>query len=131
MADIFNTDDMLDTYLYENRRLLENLQELVLAQKDAKSFDQMTIHKIFRTMHTIKGSSGVMMFDSITQTAHKLEDVFAVIRESQQENVPHMELVAYVLEVVDFIAAELDKVENGVYADTDATELLDKLHVFY
>lgn len=130
MTDVFNTDDMLDTYLYENRQLLEKLQQMVLAKKDAERFDQMTIHKIFRTMHTIKGSSGVMMFDTITKVAHKLEDVFAVIRESQPEHVPHVELVEFVLEVADFISEELAKVEMGKPVDADPTELIARLDVF-
>ena len=63
MADDFNTDSMLDMYLFENGQLLEQLQETVLEQKDADSFDEESINEIFRTMHTIKGSSGIMMFD--------------------------------------------------------------------
>lgn len=129
MSDEFNLDDMLDSYLYENRQLIDQLQELVLAKKDASHFDQSTIHKIFRTMHTIKGNSGIMMFDSITKVSHKLEDVFAVIRESQPENVPHMELVEYVLEVSDFISIELNKIENAEEIDGDADSLVSKLDV--
>ena len=130
MPDEFNTDDMLDTYLYENRQLLENLQQIVLAQKDEKCFDQMSIHKIFRTMHTIKGSSGVMMFDNITLISHKLEDVFAVIRESQAENIPHIQLVEYVLAVADFISGELSKIESGKSADGNPDELVSSLDAF-
>ena len=76
MAESFNTDGMLDIYLFENTQLLEQLQELVLEQKDAESFDEDSMNEIFRTMHTIKGSSGIMMFDEITKVSHKLEDVF-------------------------------------------------------
>ena len=76
MAEEFNTDGMLDIYLFENEQLLEQLQDIVLEQKDADSFDEESINEIFRTMHTIKGSSGIMMFDDITAVSHKLEDVF-------------------------------------------------------
>ncbi len=34
MAEEFNTDGMLDMYLFENEQLLEQLQETVLEQKD-------------------------------------------------------------------------------------------------
>ena len=98
MADDFNTDSMLDMYLFENGQLLEQLQETVLEQKDADSFDEDSINEIFRTMHTIKGSSGIMMFDNITAVSHKLEDVFFYLRESHPEHVPHVELVEHVLE---------------------------------
>ena len=78
MAEGFSTEGMLDMYLFENTQLLERLQEIVLEQKDQDCFDEDSINEIFRTMHTIKGSSGVMMFDEITAVSHKLEDVFFV-----------------------------------------------------
>ena len=35
MAEEFSTDGMLDMYLFENGQLLEQLQDMVLEQKDA------------------------------------------------------------------------------------------------
>ena len=130
MADDFNTDSMLDMYLFENGQLLEQLQETVLEQKDADSFDEESINEIFRTMHTIKGSSGIMMFDNITAVSHKLEDVFFYLRESHPDNVPHVELVAHVLEVEDFISNEMEKIKNGDSPDGDASELIKNLDQF-
>ena len=130
MADEFNTGDMLSVYLFENQQLLENLQNIVMEQKDADGFDEDSINEIFRTMHTIKGSSGIMMFDEITKVSHKLEDVFYFIRESHPATVPHVELVEYVLDVADFIMGEMDKLSDGEDADGDATELVGKLDAF-
>lgn len=130
MADGFNTEDMLDMYLFENQQLLEKLQETVLEQKDEECFDEDAINEIFRTMHTIKGSSGIMMFDDITAVSHKLEDIFYVLRESHPENVPHLQLVEHVLEVSDFITEELDKIQNGESADGDSSEIIARLDKF-
>lgn len=130
MAEDFNTDGMLDMYLFENGQLLEQLQDTVLEQKDADCFDEDGINQIFRTMHTIKGSSGVMMYDEITAVSHKLEDVFYYIRESHPENVPHLELVEHVLSVADFITAEMDKLSNGDPADGSSKELVDTIDAF-
>ncbi len=130
MADGFNTEDMLDMYLFENQQLLEKLQDTVLEQKDEECFDEDAINEIFRTMHTIKGSSGVMMFDDITTVSHKLEDVFFFLRESHPDNVPHLELVDYVLQVADFITAELDKIQNGESADGDSSKLVAEIDAF-
>lgn len=130
MADDFNTDSMLDMYLFENGQLLEQLQETVLEQKDADSFDEDSINEIFRTMHTIKGSSGIMMFDNITAVSHKLEDVFFYLRESHPEHVPHVELVEHVLEVEDFISNEMEKIRGGETPDGDASDLIKNLDKF-
>ncbi len=130
MAEEFNTQGMLDIYLFENGQLLERLQDICLEQKDADGFDEDSINEIFRTMHTIKGSSGVMMFDEITKISHKLEDVFYYLRESKPQGVPHLELVDYVLQVADFITAELGKIQDGESADGDAGKLLKALDGF-
>ena len=130
MAEEFSTDGMLDIYLFENEQLLEQLQERVLEQKDADCFDEESINEIFRTMHTIKGSSGIMMFDNITAVSHKLEDVFYFLRESHPENVPHLQLVEHVWEVEDFISDELEKIRNGDTADGDASGIVADLDKF-
>ena len=130
MAEEFNTQGMLDIYLFECGQLLERLQEIVLEQKDEECFDEESINEIFRAMHTIKGSSGIMMFDEITKISHKLEDVFFFLRESKPDNVPHIELVEHVLQVVDFISSELIKIENGESADGKAEDYLEALDQF-
>lgn len=130
MAEEFSTDGMLDMYLFENGQLLEQLQDMVLEQKDADCFDEDSINEIFRTMHTIKGSSGIMMFDEITAVAHKLEDIFYFLRESHPENVPHLELVDHVLEVADFISNEMEKIRNGDPVDGQAGEIVATLDEF-
>ena len=130
MADEFNTEGMLDMYLFENEQLLEQLQEMVLDQKDAECFDEDSINEIFRTMHTIKGSSGIMMFDNITAISHKLEDVFFYLRESHPDNVPHLELVEHVLEVEDFITGEMEKIKSGQATDGDPSGIIANLDQF-
>lgn len=130
MAEEFNMQGMLDIYLFENGQLLERLQEIVLEQKDEECFDEDGINEIFRTMHTIKGSSGVMMFDEITKISHKLEDVFYYLRESKPDNVPHIQLVEYVLQVADFITAEMEKIQNGDTPDGSSAELVEAIDKF-
>ncbi len=130
MAEEFNLDGMLDTYLYENGQLLEQLEEIILEKQDADCFDEADINEIFRIMHTIKGSSAIMMYDNITKLAHKLEDVFFYLRESHPDNVPHMELVDRVLAVSDFISGEMEKIQEGGQPDGSEAEILQELDEF-
>lgn len=130
MAEGFSTEGMLDMYLFENTQLLEKLQEMVLEQKDSDCFDEASINEIFRTMHTIKGSSGIMMFDEITKVSHKLEDIFFYLRESKPDKVPHLKLVEHVLNVSDFIMGEMEKLQDGAAADGDATAIVAELDKF-
>lgn len=130
MAEEFNTDGMLDMFLFESSQLLEKLEGIILEKQDAECFDDSDINEIFRIMHTIKGSSGIMLFENITKVAHKLEDVFYYLRESHPENVPHLELVQKVLAVSDFINAEMEKIREGNKSDGDEKEIVADLDVF-
>ena len=130
MGQEFSTDGMLDIFLFESSQLLEKLDELVIEKKDADAFDSDDINEIFRVMHTIKGSSGIMMFENIAKVSHKLEDIFYYIRESQPDNIPHKELVGHVLDVSGFISEELDKIREGEDPDGDESEILSELETF-
>jgi len=46
MAEDFNTDSMLDMYLFENRQLLENLDGIVLEKQNADAFDEDDVNSI-------------------------------------------------------------------------------------
>lgn len=130
MAGEFNTEGMLDMYLFENEQLLEQLEAMTLEQKDEERFDETAINEFFRTMHTIKGSSGIMMYDNITAISHKLEDVFYYLRESHPENVPHMELVDYIFRVSDFISGEFEKIRAGDTPDGNPDEIISEIDTF-
>lgn len=130
MGEEFITEGMLDMFLFESGQLLENIENLALEHKDDDEFDENAINEIFRAMHTIKGSSGIMMYNNITTVSHTLEDVFYYIRESHPDGVPHSELVGYILEVTDFINGELDKIRDGGEPDGDPAQLIEDIKVF-
>ena len=130
MAEEFNLDGMVDMYIYENGQLLEKLEEIVLENKDEESFDESSINEIFRIMHTIKGSSGVMMYDNIMKVSHKLEDIFYFLREHQDIDEHHMELTDYIFQVLDFINGEMEKIKDGGDPDGDNSDLISKMDAF-
>ncbi len=130
MAEEFNLDGMVDIYIYENGQLLENLEEIVLETKDDDAFDENSINEIFRIMHTIKGSSGVMMYDNIMKVSHKLEDIFYYLRENIGIEEPHMELTEIVFQVLDFINGEMEKIKDGNDPDGDNSELIVMMEKF-
>lgn len=78
-----SNESLLDVYIYENTQLLEQLEELLLAAEQVKTFQSAQVDEIFRIMHTIKGASAMMNFTNITQVSHAVEDLFSQIRESK------------------------------------------------
>ncbi|MEG0091636.1 MAG: Hpt domain-containing protein, partial [Oscillospiraceae bacterium] len=76
-----NMESMLDMYLFETNTLLEQLDEILLNAEKIGDFTEENINEIFRIMHTIKGSSAMMQFESVMTIAHKVEDLFFIIRQ--------------------------------------------------
>jgi len=108
-----NFDSVLDMYLFEGNTLLEQLDEILLKAENEQAFDKDCIDEIFRIMHTIKGSSAMMQFNSIMTISHKIEDLFYYIRENGIKHQYNEQLVNLVFKFTDFIKGEISKIEQG------------------
>jgi len=81
-------------------------------------------------MHTIKGSSAMMLFNNISTLAHSIEDLFYYIREAKPEIVDTSSLSDLVLEGIDFIKVEVEKIKNGNDLDGDPSGLINSIQEF-
>jgi two-component system chemotaxis sensor kinase CheA len=124
------TDSMLDVFLFETDDLLEHLDDILLACEKNKAFDQDSINEIFRIMHTIKGSSAMMQFNSLTVIAHKMEDLFAVVREKGVAKEYIESLIDMMFRAGDFLKSEVDKVRSGQPLTTDIGNLEQEINDF-
>ena len=79
-------DNILDTYLYESNSLLDQLDEMLVKDEKEGDFSPDDVNEIFRIMHTIKGSSAMMEFNSLSTIAHHIEDLFFYIRDKGIES---------------------------------------------
>ena len=124
-------DSILDMYLYETNTLLEQLDGILLASEQADTFSQDSVNEIFRIMHTVKGSSAMMEFNSLMTIAHRIEDLFFIIREKTIDVVPESlrpELFDMIFQAVDFFRGEIEKVENGDPLSTSIDSIVDKIN---
>ena len=114
-----NMESMLEVYLFEANDLLEHLDEILINCEKANSFDTDSINEIFRIMHTIKGSSAMMQFNSLMTISHKVEDLFYFVRENGIDEKYNSELFDLMFKSSDFIKSEVSKVENNEPLTTD------------
>lgn len=114
-----NMESMLEVYLFEANDLLEHLDEILINCEKANAFDTDSINEIFRIMHTIKGSSAMMQFNSLMTISHKAEDLFYYVRENGIDEKYNPELFDLMFRSSDFIKAEISKVENNEPLTTD------------
>lgn len=127
MTGGYTNEPMLEMYIFETSQLIEQLEQAILASETSGRFDPTAIGEIFRIMHTIKGSSAMMLVDQVCSIAHAVEDVFFFIRENKITNLDCIVLTDIILECIDFIKAEMEKLQAGQAADGNAETLECKI----
>ncbi len=124
-------NEILDMYIYETGTLLEQLETIVLEAEKVDTFSQENVNEIFRIMHTIKGSSAMMEFDSLATVAHRIEDMFFIIREGTMSVVSEDDrpaLFDVVFQSIDFFRGEVEKVEADEPLSKDIDTFLSNIN---
>lgn len=127
------TDSLLDTYLFETNSLLERLDELLIDAEQNKDFTDDEVNEIFRSMHTIKGSSAMLEFNSLMEIAHHIEDLFFYIRENGMSTLnsdQKSELFNLMFKSVDRLREEVEKVESNEPLSTNIDSFIEEINNF-
>lgn len=87
--------------------------------------DSRTLNAVFRSAHTIKGSSKMMKLVRITEVAHRMEDVLDALREKK---ISHSKPLADILfKGIDVISDIVEQVAAGREVMTDNQALCEEL----
>ena len=130
MSGTHSNESMLDMYIFETSQNIEQLEQTILSSEKSNGYTQEAINEIFRLMHTIKGSSAMMLFNNISTLAHTIEDLFFFLREQQPLNIDSSSLSDLIFAGIDFIKVELEKIKNGDKADGSAQSLIEGIREF-
>lgn len=87
-----------ESFREEARELLDNL-ESDLVELEESSGNLETVRRIFRSLHTIKGSGAMYGFHGMADLAHELETVYETVRDGHMPVTP--QLVSLTLEARD------------------------------
>ncbi len=130
MSDLKSDESMLNMYIFETSQNIEQLEMCILETEKSGCYSSESVNEIFRIMHTIKGSSAMMLFNGISKLAHSIEDLFYFIREQRLQNLDCSALSDLVLRGVDFFKVEVRKITNGVRTDGDPCTLIESIQAF-
>ncbi len=130
MTNGYSSEPMLEMYIFETGQLVEQLEQVILKSETSQCFNDSAVAEIFRIMHTIKGSSAMMLIDQVCNIAHAMEDVFFYIRENKVVMLDCIVLSDIMLESLDFIKTEMEKLKAGKTADGNAEKLTAKIKTF-
>jgi len=73
-------NELLAQFIAEARDLLQEAGEDLLALERTPDNEE-AINRLFRSVHTLKGSSGLFEVQPLTQILHAAEDIFQAVRE--------------------------------------------------
>jgi len=105
------------TFRDEACELLAEIEAALLDLEKAPH-DRELIDRVFRALHTIKGSGGTCQFNDISAFAHELETFFDLVRKGKAT--ASKEFIALALSARDQIREMLDECYGGSPADPAA-----------
>lgn len=118
-------DDIVREFLVESNENLDQLdRDLVALEKDPKA--ENILASIFRTIHTIKGTSGFLGFSKLESVTHVGESLLSKMRDG--ELLLNAEITSGLLLMVDAVREMLANIEaTGQEGDRDYQTLIESL----
>lgn len=113
--------ELLDEFVTESTELLEALSNDLLSLEIEPENEEL-VNGIFRVFHTLKGNSGLLGLDEMSEIAHKSEDILGKIRD--KELTPDSFLVDTLLASLDYLKTIIGEVREGQVQEHDTMELL-------
>ena len=92
-------DEVLEFFIPEAEEHLQAVTECLLALESSPNPEE--IHRLFRSMHTVKGSAAQVGLHRLSAVAHRVEDLIGQLRDGALQ--PSAEIVDICLESVDVL----------------------------
>ncbi|NLE01368.1 MAG: chemotaxis protein CheA, partial [Fibrobacter sp.] len=96
-------------FIEEAQEIFESLEQDFVLLESATN-DSELIHKIFRELHTLKGSGAMFDFHRLSGFAHDLETLFDSVRNEKLSITP--EIITVSLESIDLLKAMLQNPDD-------------------
>jgi two-component system chemotaxis sensor kinase CheA len=118
-------DSIIAEFLAESVENLDQLdQDLVSLEKNPE--DREVFGRIFRTIHTIKGTCGFLAFGTLESVTHIGESLLGQLRDGELDLTP--EITTDLLAMIDAVRAILANIDAaGAEGDDDYSALIERL----
>jgi len=110
MNEFLSDPEIVGEFVTESREHLESLEPKLL-QLEKNPEDQELLNAIFRTFHTIKGSSSFLGLVQITELSHKLENILDKLRKGELK--VNSEIIDLLFKGMDLLRSLVEDVASG------------------
>lgn len=104
-------DPVLEVYIEETTERLDSIESGLLKIEGTTTCDPALVNSIFRDAHSAKAGANLLKLSTIEELAHKLENVFEMIRQCKLD--PSEMVVTACLEAVDKLRELIENIENS------------------
>lgn len=118
-------DDIVKEFLVESYENLDQLDKDLMTLEGAPD-DKSRLSSVFRTIHTIKGTSGFLAYPNLEHLAHVGENLLVLLRDGALRL--NAEITSGLLAMVDAVRNILGRIEStGTEGDEAYENLIDSL----
>ncbi|HEX3464469.1 MAG TPA: chemotaxis protein CheA [Candidatus Elarobacter sp.] len=131
MSDFFDRSEFVQYFRDETDDLLQSIDADLLRLEqyvDTGTIDSELVNSLFRALHTVKGSAGMLEFSAVQQVAHKLENVFDLLRKDRMPLTEHG--VELLFEGRDVLTALIRAAIDGGDAPAGVDDYMTRLDAF-
>jgi two-component system, chemotaxis family, sensor kinase CheA len=124
--DFLTDPAMIQDFLAESEELLQRMDQ-DLVSLEAAPGDAELLNRIFRALHTIKGTSGFLGFEPIVRLSHRAEDVLNALRRGEVHL--NQRMMDALLNVRDQLGHMLTDIRDGGLKQYPIDNLLTELEL--
>ncbi len=128
--DIFTEEmqEIVESFVTETRELLEDLEQDLL-KLETNETDSDLINKVFRTIHTIKGTSGFLELEQLAELAHEIENVLNKLRHNELSI--STTLLDVIFDAYEYLKQLFRQVETRNIQPIDLQDILKQLQALH
>jgi two-component system chemotaxis sensor kinase CheA len=129
--EFFDRSEFVQYFRDETDELLQSIDADLLRLEgyvDSGTIDAEIVASLFRALHTIKGSAGMLEFSGVQHIAHKLENVYDLLRKDRMPLTEHG--INLLFEGRDVLTAMVRAAIDGGDAPRGADEYIERLDAF-
>lgn len=130
MENTFDENDIfVDQFIIESEEhILEIESSLLELEKNLENYDQEIINTLFRSIHTIKGLSGMLDFQKLFEFSHSWETLLDRIRKKKQDL--NIETINISFESLDLLCNIIETIKKTKKDTTvEISEITKKLNI--
>ncbi|KAF0152317.1 MAG: Chemotaxis protein histidine kinase CheA [Ignavibacteria bacterium] len=119
--------EIVESFIVETKEILDKL-DVDLLELEKKPEDKDLLNQIFRSFHTIKGTSGFLGLEALPEVTHKCEDILNKLRKGEAILTPPlMDGIILAFDTIKLLVQKIETEQNENVEIDNVCSILNEL----